>query len=348
MTTRGVVIVAGKELIKHSPECPEARLDVVTAYCFGDLGVAERESFERHLLDCEACWREVRRLEPAVGVLRSEKNLGESLRGYDMPVLLGTSSRLTLPFGGHLWHVVIACGLYALLHAVALILEVTYHLDRYRPTVWWVSVGVFIWVLVTSAAGLAIDWKFATRPKASKPTYFSIPVFIVSSLLLYAALKLYLPDSPITEAEFQTYPAHAAYLKDIGYFLPLGIVFLVLTYHFILSMQRELSAGRHRLGFALLSDEKWSVTPRGSIYLRVWWLGLLLFGALIVSLTLTTHLFDNLMPGDYRGLFVQLVLWRMVLYFSLGLECLFWYYRSLNELKRECVGVVAAAQLPRG
>lgn len=340
--------MAGNELVKHSPVCADARRDFVTAYCFGDLGAAERESFERHLLDCEACWGEVRRLEPAVAVLRSEKDLGEGLRGYDMSVLLGISSRLTLPFGGHLWHVVVACALYALLHAAALILEVTYQLDRYRPTIWWVSFGVFVWVFITSATGLGLDWKFAARPKASKLTYFSVPAFIVSSLLLYAALRLYLPDSPITEAEFQTYPAHAAYLKDIGYFLPLGIVFLVLPYHFVLSMQRELSAGRHRLGLALLSGEKWSVTPRGAIYPRVWWLGLLLFGALVVSLTLTTHLFDNLMPGGHRNVFVQLVLWRMVLYFSLGLECLFWYYRSLNELKRECIGVIAAYQLSRG
>ena len=77
-------------------------------------------------------------------------------------------------------------------------------------------------------------------------------------------------------------------------------------------------------------------------FLRIKWLGSLLFGAFVVSLALTAHLFENLANSPNRGLFIQLVQWRMILYFGPGVKCLLWYYRSINELKRECLGVTTA------
>lgn len=335
--------VSGNELAKRTPSCPEARLDYATAYSFGDLGEHERQFFENHLLECDVCWADVRRLDGALDAMRARQVVDEPRRAYDMFLLLGISARLMLPFGGHFWHVLIAVTLYACLYAVALVLEVAYQFNNY-PQVWWVSAGVFLWILGTSLAGLSVDWKLATKSQAPR-IFFSIPIFAAAALLLYSALRLYLPDNSITEANFQTYPAHAAYLKDIIYFFPLGVVFLILPYHFILSMQRELQAGRYRLGLALLSGEKWGLAPKGSIYLRLWWLGPLLFGAFVVSLALTAHLSDSLTPSPFKGFFVQLVQWRMILYFGLGIECLLWYYRALNELKRECLGMTAASTL---
>ncbi len=72
-----------------------------------------------------------------------------------------------------------------------------------------------------------------------------------------------------------------------------------------------------------------------STYIRVWQLGLLLLAAAVVSLALTANLFNNLKPGAYMHLFMQLVQWRQVLHFALGMECVLWYYWSLNELKRQ-------------
>jgi hypothetical protein len=336
-------------MIKRSPACPDFGPDYVTAYCFGDLGEAEREAFERHLTGCEACRSEVRRLESAVRVLRSDRSLGEGQRAFDMAVLTGVSARLPLPFAGHLTHVTAACSLYALLYAVAMVLEVTYRLEQFSPSVWFVSAGVFAWVFGTSVAGLHFDWKSAARSDRPRVTYYSLPVFVAAAVLLYAALGVYLPDRPVTGASFQTMPAQSAYLKDVGYFLPLGLAFLSLPFHFVLSMQRELSEGRHRMGLGLLSGENWGVTPKGTFYVPAWALAVTLFGALVASLMLTTHLLDNLSEGPHRSLFVQLVLWRVVLYFGLGLECLFWYKRVLNDLKRECLGaVVAASQVSGG
>jgi len=43
------------------------------------------------------------------------------------------------------------------------------------------------------------------------------------------------------------------------------------------------------------------------------------------------------------NVFINLLQARWVLYFGLGLECLAWYSRALNELKRECVAVEMAS-----
>ncbi len=36
------------------------------------------------------------------------------------------------------------------------------------------------------------------------------------------------------------------------------------------------------------------------------------------------------------NLFTQLVFWRLLLFFGLGVEGLIWYSKSLDEIKREC------------
>lgn len=333
-------------LIKYAPPCPDGRDGEVADYCFGDMPEGERVDFDAHLLGCEVCWNGVLRLTPAVEIIRKEKALSETFSAADKLVITGVSSRLQRRFGGHLWHVVVGCCLYAALYSLALVLEVSYHFDHYYPSVILLSPVVFIWITLTSAFGLGADWKTTLRGR-TVGLLFSSVTFVTAALLLYFALGLYLPNHPITEANFPAYPAHGAFLKDTYYFLPLGVVFLVLPYHLVVTMQNELQAGRYRLAMALLMNERWSVVPGGAIYLRVWWLCITLFCAFVVSLTLTSHLFENLKPGIYTGLFVQLVQWRLVIYFVLGVECLIWYYRSLNEIKHECLAAISAQQISR-
>jgi hypothetical protein len=321
---------------------------VAAGYCFGDLSGDERSKFEAHLLECAVCWNEVLRLAPAVELIRQDRRLSESFTAPDMLVAAGASSRLQRIFGGHAWHVLAGCGLYASLYSVALLLEVSYRFDQYRRTAMILTPIVFVWILITSLLGLGADWKAVLNGRSSG-LLFSSSIFVVVALLLYIALGQYLPNYPITEANFPAYPAHGAYLKDTYYFLPLAVVFLLLPYHFVVTMQRELQAGRYHLGLALLMNERWSVVPGGAVYLRIWWLGLILLLAFVVSLALTSHLFENLKPNAYTGLFMQLVQWRLILYFALGVECLLWYYRLLNGIKRECLGAVAsAAQTSKG
>ena len=244
-----------------------------------------------------------------------------------------SASRLTQIFGGHVAHVIASCLLYALLYAVALLIEVAYQYDRFASSVWVVASVVFFWSLGTSAAGLWLDWRFTVRGK-NTGLLFSLPIFVVSGLLLYIVLCFYLPTEPITKARFPTYPASNAYLKSVYYFLPLATVFLVLPFHVVIAFQREITKG-NRLIENLLLGKRRSVAPAGSIFLRPWILVLLLFSAAVYGLLATNHLFDSLIQTAYTGFFMQVVQLRLLLYFALGLECLLWYSWSVNEMKQE-------------
>src|SRR5690349_12573149 len=75
---------------------------VLTSYCFGQLTHEERENVERHLLDCDSCWREFQRLDAAVRTLRFDHTLNPGRAVHDAVALLGLSGRLDRRFGGHL------------------------------------------------------------------------------------------------------------------------------------------------------------------------------------------------------------------------------------------------------
>ncbi len=291
---------------------------------------------EAHLLECESCWREVRRLDSAVHVLDTDRSLMQLLTPADVAAAFGISGKLGLPFGGHRWHALTASGLYAALFAVALLGEVAYQFDRYGQRAIAAAAVVFVWMSLASLAGLAADWRLTLRG-SNKGLAASMAILLLAALMLFAGACLVLPPEPITESVRQAYTAQAAYLKDIIYFLILETIFLLPPFHFVLTMQRELQAGRHRLALGLFSGDRMSVTPRGAFFPRFW--VLLLFFVVIVSISifLHTNLMDHLKPAPFMNLFSNLILTRLMLYYALAAECLFWYYRALNELKRECL-----------
>jgi DNA-binding winged helix-turn-helix (wHTH) protein len=255
------------------------------------------------------------------------------------------SSQLRLPFGGHLWHALAASILYSSLFAIAVLQEVAYEFDRYGAAGVKVALVVFCWTFVTSLAGLAVDWKL-TFQGSEKGLTISITIFLIATIVLFAGVRLFLPSSPITQASFQTYTAQAAYLKSITYFLILTLLFLITPFHFVIVTQQELRAGRRKFILGLLTNDKLSIAPRGSVYPRLWILTLLLMALATIALALRAHLFDNLTPSPHMNLFMHLVEIQSILYFALGIECLAWYYRALTELKRECLAVLADQEYP--
>jgi DNA-binding winged helix-turn-helix (wHTH) protein len=254
-----------------------------------------------------------------------------------------SAARLATTFGGHLWHVLASSALYALLYVVALLLEVAYQFDRLGPPVIKLTPWVFLWVFVTAAAGLWVDWRWTSRGKTAG-LLLSLPAFISGGLLLYMMLGQFLPRYPVTEADFQTYPAHEAFLKSVYYFLPLAVLFMVLPYHFVLSIQKELREGRPRPVLDLLMGRRSSAAPAGAVYLRVWWLAVILIAAASAALVAMAHMFESLKPNPNSGLFVQLAQWRFLLYVILGLECVVWYNWVLNGIKRECLEATSAGK----
>jgi DNA-binding winged helix-turn-helix (wHTH) protein len=239
-------------------------------------------------------------------------------------------------FGSHLWHLIVSSILYALLYSIAIILEIAYQFERFGSTALVIASLAFCWIWITSLCGFSIDLRLTT---AGKTTGFAVSliIFVGAALLLYLCLGLFFPRVPITEAKFQTYPAHGAFFKNVYYFLPLAILFLIIPYHFVISAQKELKAGQKQKVRDVLIGKRMRVVPLGAIYLRLWWLGGLLLAAAIGGAIGIAHLFENLLPSVHMNLFVQLEQWRTFIFFSLGLECMFWYYRSLNDLKSACL-----------
>ncbi|MGH9968581.1 MAG: winged helix-turn-helix domain-containing protein [Pyrinomonadaceae bacterium] len=236
----------------------------------------------------------------------------------------------------HLGHVLISCALYATLYAVSLFLEVAYEFDRFEGMAWKIAPLVFGWMMISSVVGLASDRKLTSRNRASG-VLASTAIFFMAVALLFGFLTRYLPSFPITESTLQAYPAQAAYLKNTSYFLVLGLIYMILPFHFIVAVEREIQRGHHRQVLGLLIGDKLSAAPRGTIYPRFWALASLLVVLAVFSLVMTSHLLDHLKPGPYMNLFTQLVYLRGILYFALGIECLIWYYRAIDEIKRECL-----------
>lgn len=269
--------------------------------------------------------------------VRDEASLKDE--AFPRPTLIvgeESARKSTSLFGGHSWHVLTSCALYALLYAVALLLEIAYRFDEFGATAVRLTPFVFLWILVTSLVGLAVDASRARQGRA-KGLIVAVLCFISSALMLYFALCFFLPDFAVTESSHRAHTAQGSYLKNVLYFLPLGIIFVLLPFHFVISLQREMRSGRRRLVRDLLLGKRRSVAPGNAIYLKVWWLVLLLSGAAVLSLVFTMYLLDHLESGRYANLFTQLVFWRILLYFALGVECLIWYAQSLNALKRECL-----------
>lgn len=155
-------------------------------------------------------------------------------------------------------------------------------------------------------------------------------------MIICGALLLFLPQIPITQATFQTQTAQAAFLKNIGlYFLPLVLAFLVIPFHFVASLKREIARNNVRGVRELLADTRRARSPLGAIYLKPRTLGTLLVVAAVVSLPSTYWLLDHLKASPYMNRFMLLVMCRQILYFSLGAECLIWYSKVLNQVKHD-------------
>jgi DNA-binding winged helix-turn-helix (wHTH) protein len=235
------------------------------------------------------------------------------------------------------WFLLTSCTLYALLYAIALFVEVAYQFNAHAASALRVAPFVFLWVWITSLSGL-ITCRLLTSTGRAYSLTLSILIFLGSAAVLYMVMGSILPNVPVTKAFFQTYPAYGAYFKAISHYFPLAVIFLVMPYHFVIAARTQIRSGKPTQIRKLLTDERRGTAPEGTIFLRVKWLGLMLTIAAIASIAATAHLMDNLVATEYTSLFTQLIQWRLVVYFSLGVICLAWYSRSLNAIKIASLG----------
>ena len=247
-------------------------------------------------------------------------------------VSIGSGSFL----GEHLRFVLASGALYGLLYAVALLVEVAYRFDYYGRGALLLAPIVLLWAGAVSVGGLAADW-WLTQSGRRGGLASSLAIALLGIGALVAGVWLYLPPVPITQLDIQAYTAQAAYLKTVSYFLFLQLFFLLLPFHFVMVMQRELREGRHRSALDLLTGNRLSLAPRGVAFISSRALTLMLALIVVVSLFLHHSLMSHLQPTQFMNLFANLIFVRLILYNALGGVCLWWYYHALNELKRECL-----------
>jgi hypothetical protein len=328
--------MARHEVYQNDPHLGEA----LTSYCFGGLPDDARDEVERHLMACNACWQEFQRLDAAVRTLRFDATLELALPGNDVISLLGLSSRLGRPFGGHLLFALTIAGLYGLEWTIGVWSELGYAYDRFGRLAWALSVPVAGWVVGSLLVSLSLDVT-ATRAGGTNGLARSTIVILSSLGVLMMCLLAVLPAEPTIRASFQTRTAAVGYLKDaVLLFLPL-LVFIVPVFHAIVWLQRELRAGHADMVLGLLAKRADALIPRGMWFLS----SRFLTGFLLVAGTLkivgTNYMLDALKPGPYAGLFSLAAYLGTGVWLAIAVVSLAWYANNLNELKREATALAA-------
>jgi len=260
---------------------------------------------------------------------RESKKGAQAFPTLPMPII---STKLRLPFGVHLWHILTSSIMYASLYVIALLIEVAYQWNLYKNPVLKIAPLVFTGIFIISVIGFALDWKLTSEGKSKLALAVSMLVFILAAVTLFGLLCFFLPPFPITEVRGQAMTAQAAYLKAIVYFLTLAGFFLILPYHFTISLKQKLSGTPNHIRFELLTNNRLGVPPVVMIYWRLWALIALFVLIIIVALFLHFSLIDKLIEAPYMNFFMLLVYVRLIVYFALGIECLGWYYSTLNKL----------------
>lgn len=231
------------------------------------------------------------------------------------------------PFKEHLRHLLGACVLYALYYSVAFVLETAYQYETYGSRALTRAPFIFLWILITSVVGLDVGLK-RTSVGSAVGLLLSVSVFVGAAVLLYFVSGLFLPNSAITQAAFQTYPAHGAFFKNIYCVLPIAVLFMVVPSHYIVAVERGVIDRDWRTQWAFRDKLQMMAIRTGTVYLKTSWLVGILIGTFLLAFVGSAHLFENLKPNPNMGLFIQLNQWRLVLYFLLGLECVLWYQHA--------------------
>jgi len=242
------------------------------------------------------------------------------------------------PFAGYGLHIFSAGTLVAAMFAITVVMELAYAYDRYRSTIWTVAPLVLLWTLAWTLAAAGVTW-YCVRQHNPNGLPLALLVIISGVILNFLAVRPFLPNVPVTQASFQTWTAQAAYLKGIVYCTVFSSLFLLVPFNFVIAIRRELHGGMPNMVFEVLTRSKTAVAPRGAPFLPVSLFWAMLIGGAIYSLISTAHLLEALTLTRYTNMFILTIQIRWVLFLLLGVECCWWYYSALAQLKRECIAL---------
>jgi hypothetical protein len=176
-----------------------------------------------------------------IGIHEQDGNAGATRQSPDADHLIVRPARLLSVLqsscSGHGWYVLGASTIYAAYFGVALLVEIAYQFDRYGSTGKWIALLISSLIFASSLLGLSMG---AERTSSGKRggLLLSGAIFVLAAAVAVIGACGFLPAEPITEANFQTFTAQAAYVKDFCYIVPLGLIFLIMPFHFVVAMER--------------------------------------------------------------------------------------------------------------
>jgi anti-sigma factor RsiW len=303
----------------------------IVPYCFGDLDADEHEAVERHLFECDGCWRTLQQLEGAVSSLRSDRRTSAGLRTAETLTDAVFGERKDAPFQAHGRFALLASLGVAATFAAGIWTELVYAFDRFGNLAMWLSATVLLGVFGAMLLTLRL---MSARP-VRQMLLTGIGGITLTSAMLLAACAVLLPHEQTIAASITTRTAFVGYLKNVmSYLLPMTIGFVLLPFHVVLALERELIAGRHDAVRALLASSSLAAAPARVVFIRPAVLGAALLGSAAVGVFGANYLLDALQVGPYAGLFTVALYGRILLWIATAAIGVWWYAVSLDDIKR--------------
>jgi DNA-binding winged helix-turn-helix (wHTH) protein len=216
----------------------------------------------------------------------------------------------------HLGHVSFVCTAYAALFALGVIVEIAYDYGRYGLASLYAAAVAWIWMCGTTGTCFYASSPAALRGNGGRNV--AIGILAASVGLLVAATHGILPTTTVTLLSYQGHTASAAYLKNVIYFYALGVTFIMLPYHVVITIEERAV----------------NAVPADAPFPKPGLLFGLLIGAGIWSLLSVARIFEHLRPGPYMSLYMSLLQIERLLGFAVATECLIWYHLAIVRYRQ--------------
>jgi len=244
-------------------------------------------------------------------------------------------------FGDHFPFVLTSSFIASAMVASSVVMELAFRYDEFRKVINLVTPLVWLGTIATLASVLAsISVRF--RRGESYPLPLALFLLGIANAIGYLGVRPFMPDVQVTLASFQTWTAQAAYLKSVVYCTIFTYFFLFIPFHSVEALELEVRRGRGFDIYLLLAKFPRAVAPPGTVFFRPVFLWAMLVVGGMYSLISSAHLLEALKQTAFTNLFILTIQIRWILFLALGSQSCWWYYTSLERIKRECVAAGAS------
>lgn len=244
-------------------------------------------------------------------------------------------------FGGHAYFAVAACLLYTSVCVVSLYLETAYEFQKYKSGVFKLTAPVFLLAMFFSLLSLWLIHFLYVKKNSAKGLAVGILVIVVGSLIVVLVGALVLPTHSITKTtdlQSQTQTAQLAHFKNVFVYLQLFYLpAITVPYGLIISWKNKINSSQGEEVKKILHGKPAQISLPSRLNLSPLWMIVILLVIFIFSVA-TTHLFlDRIESGENQDFFSKLIWGRNILYYSIGIMGIWWYYEKRREIEAFCL-----------